>query len=234
MPSIRDEFGRILDLRWSLARDQCASQPICELRVGPNRGKTPKSCPFKNEGIPEGWTLCCSMSIAARLTRRVSRLRSEPVSLKGIRSSHRTPEPSGSASRDTLTDLSNAVDRRSAVMWDASEAAKGGADSLRRREPAPFRLLATLRGLREGGPNRWVRGRNSSAGRCNIKSASSSRGSGAEPAHGLKSLIDDITHRDHSRKNSRPFRAAYSRRKECFATFVQLSYMLRPNSCLGR
>ena len=23
------------------------------LRVGPNRGKTPKSCPFKNEGIPE-------------------------------------------------------------------------------------------------------------------------------------------------------------------------------------
>ena len=53
MPSIRDEFGRILDLRWSLARDQCASQPICALRVGPNRGKTPKSCPFKNEGIPE-------------------------------------------------------------------------------------------------------------------------------------------------------------------------------------
>src|SRR5271155_2611888 len=34
MPSIRDEFGRILDLRWSL-------------------GKTPKSCSFKNEGIPE-------------------------------------------------------------------------------------------------------------------------------------------------------------------------------------
>src|SRR5271168_3350541 len=54
MPSIRDEFGRILDLRWALARDQCASQPICALRVGPNRGKTPKSCPFKNEGIPEG------------------------------------------------------------------------------------------------------------------------------------------------------------------------------------
>src|SRR5271154_5878521 len=53
MPSIRDEFGRILDLRWSLARDQCASQPICALRVGPNRGKTPKSCSFKNEGIPE-------------------------------------------------------------------------------------------------------------------------------------------------------------------------------------
>src|SRR5271156_2553497 len=53
MPSIRDEFGRILDLRWALARDQCASQPICALRVGPNRGKTPKSCPFKNEGIPE-------------------------------------------------------------------------------------------------------------------------------------------------------------------------------------
>src|SRR5271170_5924419 len=54
MPSIRDEFDRILDLRWSLARDQCASQPICALRVGPNRGKTPKSCSFKNEGIPEG------------------------------------------------------------------------------------------------------------------------------------------------------------------------------------
>src|SRR5271163_4975348 len=54
MPSIRDEFGRILDLRWSLARDQCASQPICALRVGPNRGKTSKSRPFKNEGIPEG------------------------------------------------------------------------------------------------------------------------------------------------------------------------------------
>src|SRR5277367_5058982 len=53
MPSIRDEFGRILDLRWSLARVRCASQPICALRVGPNRGKTPKSCPFKNEGIPE-------------------------------------------------------------------------------------------------------------------------------------------------------------------------------------
>src|SRR5271154_1232669 len=53
MPSIRDEFGRILDLRSSLARDQCASQTICALRVGPNRGKTPKSCPFKNEGIPE-------------------------------------------------------------------------------------------------------------------------------------------------------------------------------------
>src|SRR5271163_515074 len=53
MPSIRDEFGRILDLRWSLARDQCASQPICALRAGPNRGKTPKSCSFKNEGIPE-------------------------------------------------------------------------------------------------------------------------------------------------------------------------------------
>src|SRR5271168_1853671 len=53
MPSIRDEFGRILDLRWCLARDRCASQPICALRVGPNRGKTLKSCPFKNEGIPE-------------------------------------------------------------------------------------------------------------------------------------------------------------------------------------
>src|SRR5271154_1220548 len=53
MPSIREEFGRILDLRWSLARDHCASRPICALRVGPKRGKTPKSCPFKNEGIPE-------------------------------------------------------------------------------------------------------------------------------------------------------------------------------------
>jgi len=41
-------------VRPSAARDQCASQPICALRVGPNRGKTPKSCPFKNEGIPEG------------------------------------------------------------------------------------------------------------------------------------------------------------------------------------
>src|SRR5271170_266431 len=28
MPSTRDEFGRILDLWWPLARDQCASQPI--------------------------------------------------------------------------------------------------------------------------------------------------------------------------------------------------------------
>src|SRR5271168_2559881 len=72
MPSIRDEFGRILDLRWSLARDQCASQPICALRVGPNRGKTPKSCPFKNEGIPETCrpTIPCSHPTTPRSGRR--------------------------------------------------------------------------------------------------------------------------------------------------------------------
>src|ERR1700688_3048061 len=65
-----DEFGRILDLRWSLARDQCASQPICALRVGPNRGKTPKSCPFKNEGFLR--------APAAFLDRRLNRMRPSP------------------------------------------------------------------------------------------------------------------------------------------------------------
>jgi hypothetical protein len=58
--------------RWSLARDQCASQPICALRVGPNRGKTPKSCSFKNEGIPETCrpTIPCSHPTTPRSGRR--------------------------------------------------------------------------------------------------------------------------------------------------------------------
>ena len=58
--------------RWSLARDQCASQPICALRVGPNRGKTPKSCSFKNEGIPETSrpTIPCSHPTTPRSGRR--------------------------------------------------------------------------------------------------------------------------------------------------------------------